>query len=410
MNRFVTGLVGAVVEAWAELRVNKLRVLLSLVGVAVAVAAITATTGVGALAEQAQREQSERYGGRPATFVLSVSSTGAAPLDADRARDAFDSAAARHGITWTSVHTYAQRSVQFVDGVLEVPTEVVDVPFAEMHRLRVAEGSWFGDRDASRLAPALVVNQGFWDRLGRPDLATHPTVTVEGADAVTAVVVGVTAPTGWEEPPTAFMLPLDRDLASPTAVAGGYGDEQPQFEMWVPTDDADALGELVRAEMASELGDDVDVQASRQDYAAGVEGDPFLPVKLAIGGVGVLVLLLGGLGLVNIALVTVRQRIREIGVRRSFGATAPRVFFSVMLESVAGTVVAGLAGVAVAILVVQNPSVQGFVAQGQLEDVPPFPVGAAVLGLGSATVIGAVAGLLPALVAVRVKVIDAIRY
>jgi putative ABC transport system permease protein len=150
---------------------------------------------------------------------------------------------------------------------------------------------------------------------------------------------------------------------------------------------------------------------NRSDYAAYAgDSDPFLPIKLIITGVGVLVLLLGGLGLVNIALVTVRQRIREIGVRRSFGATAPRVFFSVMLESVAGTVVAGVIGVMVAVLVVQNPTVQGFIAQGSVDDLPPFPIAAALIGLGSATLIGAVAGVLPALVAVRVKVIDAIRY
>ena len=53
-----------------------------------------------------------------------------------------------------------------------------------------------------------------------------------------------------------------------------------------------------------------------------------------------LILLLGALGLVNIAMVTVRGRIREIGVRRSFGATAARVFVAVMLESVVATVVA----------------------------------------------------------------------
>ena len=45
------------------------------------------------------------------------------------------------------------------------------------------------------------------------------------------------------------------------------------------------------------------------------------------------VILLGALGLVNIALVTVKQRVREIGIRRSFGATAGRVFFAVMMES-----------------------------------------------------------------------------
>lgn len=50
-----------------------------------------------------------------------------------------------------------------------------------------------------------------------------------------------------------------------------------------------------------------------------------------------------------------------------------------------------------------------FVAAG-LNDVPQFPVEAALIGLGAATAVGALAGLLPALVAVRVKVIDAIRF
>ena len=121
-------------------------------------------------------------------------------------------------------------------------------------------------------------------------------------------------------------------------------------------------------------------------------------------------LLLGALGLVNIALVTLKQRIREIGIRRSFGATAGRVFFSVMMESVVATVAAGVVGVIAAVLIVKNPVVEGFIGQGQVTDFPPFPVEAAVLGLVSATIVGALAGLLPALVAVRVKVIDAIRY
>jgi putative ABC transport system permease protein len=123
-----------------------------------------------------------------------------------------------------------------------------------------------------------------------------------------------------------------------------------------------------------------------------------------------LVLLLGALGLVNIALVTLKQRIREIGVRRSFGATAGRVFFAVMMESIVATVVAGIVGVIGAVLIVTNPFVQNFISQGMVTDFPPFPVEAALLGLACATGVGALAGLLPALVAVRVKVIDAIRY
>jgi putative ABC transport system permease protein len=80
-----------------------------------------------------------------------------------------------------------------------------------------------------------------------------------------------------------------------------------------------------------------------------------------------------------------------------------------MMESVVATVAAGAIGVIAAILLIENPILQGYIAKAVVT-VPAFPLGAAVIGIVSSTVVGALAGLLPALVAVRVKVIDAIRF
>ena len=99
-------------------------------------------------------------------------------------------------------------------------------------------------------------------------------------------------------------------------------------------------------------------------------------------GIGGLALLLGGLGLVNIALVTVRYRIREIGIRRSFGATSGRVFFGVMLESVVATFVAGLVGVTLSVAIIKNIPVER-VFGGGIQDMPPFPSRAAVVGMAA---------------------------
>jgi len=409
VNGVLSGVVGALVEAWSELRVNKLRVLLSLVGVAVAVAALTAVVGLGSLAEQSTRESSERSGGRPATYTVSAYSQGATELDPAQFADEFRSTMARYDVSWSTENLYTTRSLQLPVGLTDVQAQIVDPDYGEMHRVSVLDGSWFVDGDEQRMAPALVVNEPLWDQLGRPPVAGHPTVQLRGGDSVTGVVVGVTAAQYPGEAPALFLLPSDDHDLVPASQAGYV--ETPQYEMWLPPESGDELSGMVQGNLAAALGDEVQVDVNRSDYAAFAgDSDPFLPVKLLVTGVGVLVLLLGGLGLVNIALVTVRQRIREIGVRRSFGATAPRVFFSVMLESVAGTVVAGVVGVMVAVLVVENGTVQGFIAQGSVDDLPPFPITAALVGLGSATLIGAVAGILPALVAVRVKVIDAIRY
>lgn len=413
MSRFLTSIVGAVVEAGQELRIHRGRVILSLIGVGVAVCALTSMVGMSSLAAQAQTESQERYGGRPATLMASAYGTGSEQPDPEAYITAVHELAERYGIEYVSQSGFAQQNVQFVDGTVPVQSTVVDVPYGEMHRIRLDEGSWFQADDADRLAPAIVVNPAFWQRLGSPPLETHPTVTLHGESAVTAVIIGVYASNEWDTEPQLSILPGGAAIVGQAAgVDQGQGQQPgqlPQFEFWVPDSDAEAFTQRIQSDLRAELGDAYGVDVNRNDFGQSGE-DPLLSLKLVVGAVAGLILLLGALGLINLSLVTVRQRIREIGIRRSFGATAPRVFFAVMMESVVATFVAGVIGVMLAVAVVKSPLVEQFIGQGLVTDFPPFPIEAAVLGLVSATAVGAIAGLLPALVAVRVKVIDAIRY
>ena len=77
MRNAATGFVGAVVEAWDELRIHKLRVLLALIGVAVAVCAITGITAAAQMMNQVVREQFERDAGRSTTLQVSAFPIGA---------------------------------------------------------------------------------------------------------------------------------------------------------------------------------------------------------------------------------------------------------------------------------------------------------------------------------------------
>lgn len=429
--RAITALVGALLEAWQEVRVHRTRVLLSLVGVAVAVCSLTTVVALGAIVQQANQELSERSSGRPATLLVSAFRTDGVALDAKKVDAAWAEVLDRYGVSYATRVQNVSQLVPFPDGAVQVMTQAVDQPYGEMHRVQMAEGEWFSTLDAQQLAPRLIVNSVFWDRMGNPPLSSHPVVALGGqgvpnaasgipAGGTTAVVVGVVPATTWETQPTMFML-ADHLSAMQDAATGergaeaaatdpyGQGAPQTQYEMWVPPEISDQLTTVIKRDLAGALGENVTIDASRNDWAT-YGDDPFLVTKLVVIGIAMLVLLLGALGLVNIALVTVKQRVREIGIRRSFGATAGRVFFAVMMESVVATVVAGAVGVIVSILVVQSPATRDLIGQGMVSDFPPFPVDAAVTGLVAATVVGAIAGLLPALVAVRVKVIDAIRY
>ncbi|WP_157155846.1 MULTISPECIES: ABC transporter permease [unclassified Diaminobutyricimonas] len=404
----MSGLVSSILEAWSELKINRTRVLLSLIGVAVAVAALTSVTGVGGMARQAMVEQYERGSGRPAMLMVSAWSDQGNPIDSTQVEEAFLAAVDRYNVEYHSRMFWGSTNVQFSDGTRMVQSIAVDADYGVMHRMEVADGRWLADTDVGKLAPSIVVNERFHESLGSPDLGTHPTVMLRGQDElVTAVVVGITPSQQWETEPMMHLLVDDYErFANPVDLAMG----PPQYEMWVPPELGDQLQQLVERDIAAALGEDAQASVSRNDYLVwGGGSDPLLPFTLTIGGVAVLVLLLGALGLVNITMVTVKYRIREIGIRRSFGASAGRVFFSVMMESVVATAVAGFIGVLIAVAVVSNPSIQQLVANG-IEDLPSFPMDAAITGMLVSVVVGAIAGLLPAIVAVRVKVIDAIRY
>jgi ABC-type lipoprotein release transport system permease subunit len=406
----VIPVLATVAEAWSEVRVHKARVVLSLVGVFLAVFAMTTVTALGLLVAQVQQEQGERMGGRAATIAVTAydPQTGMPP-----ATQEWDAAVAdlteRYGITATASIGHEETRFRLPGGTQAVQTRRVSPSYGQLHRIEPIEGRWLREGDRDSLAPAVVVNEAFLGALGVPDLSSQPTVVIGGRTPVRAAVVGVVRE-GYADELLAYRV--DRSAgpwdAPRAADPSEMGFSPPTLELWVPPEQADEVMAVVTNDLGLALGG-VQVDAYRQD-AQGLE-ETLGMLRLAIRGAGVVVLVLGGLGVLNIGLVTVRQRIREIGVRRSFGATSARVFSAIVLESVCATFLAGLAAVALSVVLVRNLPLERLLNSGvPLADTPGFPVAAAVEGLVAATAVGALAGLLPAVIAVRARVVDAIRF
>ncbi|TDK23586.1 ABC transporter permease [Arthrobacter crusticola] len=394
----MTALIGAVIEAFSELRIHKTRVLLALLGVMLSVAALTSVVALGNMASAGMVQTSERMGGRAATLGVSTPSAGS---DQAAVVAAYAEVVDRYSIEYSSLRVDTFLGIRTPAGRIDAMGLLIEPDYGTMRRMNVVDGRWFTDGDTERLAPVMIVNEAFHTLMGSPDITTDPGVELLGERDVKAVIVGILADDYSGAQPQAYLL---KDQTDRWELAGVQG-APPTLEAWVPAGLADELTARITADLKAQFGPDVSVY--RQDYAA--QGDPYGGLTLVIGGVAGLVLLLGAVGLLNISMVTVKYRVREIGIRRSFGATSGRIFFGVMMESVVATSVAGVAGVMLAVAVVSHPRVQPMLAAGAT-DLPPFPIGAALLGVGSAIAVGALAGLIPALVAVRVKVIDAIRY
>jgi putative ABC transport system permease protein len=392
----MTGVVGAIIEAWDELRIHRVRVLLALIGVACAVTAITGITAAVTMVGQAMQEETERMSGRDTT--LEAWSMGGGTMSAAEVDAVVDGVADRHQISYYSVRATADLQVRGAQAGSYVDWSAVDVDSGTITRQDMEDGRWFTDADSERLAPVLVVNQAFLDAYvdGAPASA-HPSVVIEGETPVAATVIGE-VPVQWNgEEPRAVLL-FDQAIRwFPDRVTADT------YRFWVPPELADQFAEVLPRDLAA-AGVPFDVQKPPVEVFA---IDRVL--QYLVLGVGGFALLLGGLGLLNIALVTVRYRIREIGIRRSFGATSGRVFFGVLMESVVATTVAGVVGVVIAVAIIKNIPIDRIFGR-PIDDLPGFPFDAALVGMACAIGIGALAGLIPAIYAVRVKVIDAIRY
>jgi putative ABC transport system permease protein len=135
-------------------------------------------------------------------------------------------------------------------------------------------------------------------------------------------------------------------------------------------------------------------------------GTIFTAMDWFLGGVGLVTLALGAIGIVNIMLVAVSERTREIGLRKALGATHRNILFQFFLEGAFLTLLSGALGVGGAMLLVyllsgvQLP--QGF-------DTPKIVPASAIAAVLSLALAGVTAGLYPARKAALLEPIEALR-
>ena len=163
----------------------------------------------------------------------------------------------------------------------------------------------------------------------------------------------------------------------------------------------DEITGLTRLWRGLDALEEEDFSVNRQDQFR----DLVATMRVATYGVGIfltaLALLVGGIGVMNIMFVSVKERTREIGVRKALGATRRAILFQFLVEAVLICFMGGVIGVALAALVAYGLN-QVFTAQ--------LSFGTVLLAFGICAVVGVAFGLIPAWQAARSKPIEALRY
>ncbi len=126
----------------------------------------------------------------------------------------------------------------------------------------------------------------------------------------------------------------------------------------------------------------------------------------ALGGVGAISLIVGGLGIMNVMLASVSDRLREIGIRKAVGAADIDIFLQVVVEATTLSLLGGLAGMTLSIALVD--ALKDALEGTRLS--PELSPGALFFGFAFSAVVGIASGIYPAIKAARLDPIEALRY
>ena len=152
-----------------------------------------------------------------------------------------------------------------------------------------------------------------------------------------------------------------------------------------------------------------DFSVSSQADALKMVGSVMSVLTLFLMAVAAISLVVGGIGIMNIMLVSVTERTKEIGLRKALGATDGNILTQFLLEAVILTGLGGVIGIILGSSLSFITSVL-ITKYGGLDWRFTFPLGAAILGLGVSSFIGLVFGLYPAREAARKSPMEALRY
>ncbi|WP_447949793.1 ABC transporter permease [Microbacterium aurum] len=376
---------------WQGLRAHPVRATLSALGIAIGIAAMIAVIGISLSSQAKIQERLASLG----TNLLTVSA--GKSFSGDSAKLPVDSAERLQRIEgveqvgWVGdlPEVAAYRSSYIDPGstnglnVAATDTGLLSATSSELH-----SGSWFND--ANKQYPTTVLGTTAAKRLGI--VSPGSMVNIGGQNHT---VLGILKP-------SALAPKLDTSvLVGAPHAAERLGFTGSPTTLYERSTDAsvESVRELIPATINPKSPNEVSVSRPSDTLAAQHAIDTAFTGMLV--GVGSIALLVGGIGVANTMVITVLERRREIGLRRALGATRAHVRKQFLMEAVMLATYGGVAGLVLGV----GCTVAVSLINGWTPTVPPL---IAALGVAVTILVGAIAGMLPAMKAAKVSPTEAL--
>ena len=347
-------LIGEIISvALGALRANKLRSLLTMLGIVIGVAAVIAVVALGAGAQSAVKARISSLGTTLLTVMpgqqrgMGVSFDQSTRLTLADAKALEEKATSLNAVQ-PVINSRVQ--VQYLNQNASTSAVGTTANYLEVRKYQLAAGRMFTSQEDEGRQRLVVLGQTVVTNLGirSPDAIIGEAVRIKGLQFT---VIGVLKSKGQSSP---FGDPDDQMLVPITTGRFRlFGTDRlrsisvlAQSEEKIPEAMADVQRVLRRQHrLTSGKADDFQIR-SQADFLNTL-GETTAVFTYLLSGIAAVSLLVGGIGIMNIMLVSVTERTREIGIRKALGATSANILLQFLIEAVVLCLLGGLIGAAV---------------------------------------------------------------
>jgi putative ABC transport system permease protein len=399
--------------AWEGVLRNKVRSLLTMLGIIIGVAAVIIMISISAGTEAQIAERIQGLGANLVFIQAAFGRGGPGGENRNQPQLLYDDTAIVESVAGVLGTVVEMPSVETIkaDGVTLTDVTILGTTadFPSVRDVPVADGRYFSAEEVDRSVKVAVLGAslasdlfGDADPIGKSVTAGNTKLSIIGV----AKEKGTVGNTDFD---SQMYVPIQVvfDKFVPSQFARFMGDNVRLIYAQIDENaDMDQVMEQIRLKLAASKGISLDelpftiqTQQSIVDTQAATT-EAFRNLLAWVAGVSLIV---GGIGIMNIMLVSVTERTREIGIRQSVGATPNDIRLQFLTESVMLSLVGGLIGVFL--------GVGGALLFGKTGDMPTVIVPSSIfLAFGSAALIGVFFGYFPANKAAQLDPIEALRY
>jgi putative ABC transport system permease protein len=403
----------AFIEALQSLSANKMRSGLTILGIVIGVAAVIAMISIGRGAQNTITGSIQGIG----TNLLFVFRGGTSndvrnpqPLtlgDADAMADPLQAPA----VAGVAPELTGQVTVTYGGQSTDTSIEGVTPDYARVRNTSVTEGQFITEEQILGRASVVLLGQDVADKLfGRKEGLVGETVRIEGQPFRVSGVLTSKGGSGFSNEDNRVVVPLSTAQTRLLIRSPRDRVDMIMVEATSANTVAEAQAEvsqILRTRHRTAIGEDDFTILTQQDFLTTASTITNV-LTIFLGGIAAISLLVGGIGIMNIMLVSVTERTHEIGLRKALGARRIDILVQFLTESAVLSLLGGIIGIALGYLI--SYGVGRIAAANNTPITPAIGIDTILIATLFSTAVGLFFGLYPANRAAGLQPVEALRY